>query len=309
VGRDVRLTLDARLQQAAQTLLKDEIGGAVLLDAHTGEVLALASNPIYDPQTVAETWETLSEAPDSPFLNRVTQGLAQPGSSLQPFILTTAWQQTPGLAPAEPISRSIPLNGLFVTCRGNPATTSWQSALAMACPYPFTELVATMGQAAFFDSLTRWGFLDAPAFTLPTVAAETAPGDPAQEALGQGNLLVTPLQMVSAIAVLGNEGIAPHLHVLAQPVTGCNEPVAAPAQRVVDPDTAKDILHTLPQFGAAVGHLGTAFAGQDREQAWFVGLNSPDLPRYAVAVLIDQTQRAQKAADIGTDLLRLVREN
>jgi cell division protein FtsI/penicillin-binding protein 2 len=251
----------------------------------------------------------LSEAPDSPFLNRVTQGLAQPGTLLQPFILSSAWQRNPDLAPGEPISRSVPLNGIYVTCRDVPAETTWQGALEMACPYPFVELARDMELTGLFDSFANWGFLDAPTFTLPTVAAEAPPEDLIDEALGQGNLLVTPLQMVGATAALGNDGVRPNLHLLAQPLAGCDEPLPGSEELVVSPEVAEEIRRALPQFDAAVGHLGISLAGPDRKQAWFVGLNSPDLPRYAVAVLIDQSLRAEDAADIGTQLLQRVLEN
>ncbi len=312
IGRDVRLTIDARLQAYAEDRLHDLTGAVVLVDARTGEILALGSSPAYNSATVAEVWPELSAAANSPFLNRATQGLAQPGTSLQPFILASALQQEPTLQPAEPITQSVTFNGITVACSGVPADGSWGAALSSACPAPFKQAARGMGSAAFTESLARWGFLDAPTLTLPTVASDLQerPLEPAEEALGQGNLLVTPLQMAQAMAALGNDGVRPDLSVLDAPLDGCTPtaPSSGAGVRVIDAETAEQVRQMLDTYPGAVGHLGTSFAGPDRQQAWFVGLNSASVPRYAVAVLIDHMEDPQLAAEIGTDLLRLLPE-
>lgn len=314
VGRDVRLTIDVNLQREAQNLLEGEIGAAVLVDARTGEILALASSPIYNPATVVEQWPFLREEPNSPFLNRATQGLAQPGSVLQPFILGTAWDDGAALTPSEPITAPVPFNGLSVSCRVAPEpegpTATWEEALHAGCPYPFTTAAQQLNDDQLIQSLARWGFLDAPSLALPTVAAdlETAALEAQAEALGQGQLLVTPLQLVRAIAALANEGTRPGLRLLTEPLGGCAETEPEPSVRVLDPDVADELLDTLPAYGDAVGHVGTSLAGPERQQAWFIGLNSASLPRYAVAVFIDRASQPERAAEIGAELLRLVVE-
>ncbi len=320
VGRDVQLTIDARLQEAAQSLLGDSVGAAVLLDARTGEILALASSPVYNAGTVSQEWATLRDAPNSPLLNRATQGLAQPGSSLQPFILASALQDDATLVPATPITRSVTFNGISLACRQPPGITQtadlWSAALQSACPYPFVVTAQQAGDQRFTSWLATWGLLDAPSFALPTVASDLpeAPLEAQVEALGQGNLLVTPLQMALAMATLGNDGILPTLQILSQPQRGClfNEnPETAPS-RVVEAEVADQMLRMLSSYGGAVGHSGLSLAGPQRQQAWFIGLNSATLPRYAVAVLLDEIESSARgsraAADIGSSLLQHVLE-
>jgi cell division protein FtsW (lipid II flippase)/cell division protein FtsI/penicillin-binding protein 2 len=323
VGRDVQITVDARLQEAAQTLLGDHIGAAVLLDARSGEILALASSPIYNAATVSQEWAALREQPNSPLLNRATQGLAQPGTSLQPFILASALQDDPDLTPTAQLTRSVALNGLSLGCRQTPASLDsgdpWSVALQAACPYPFLVAVEQAGDERFTAWLTAWGLLDPPALSLPTVAANL-PGLPLAahaDALGQGNLLVTPLQMALAMATLGNDGVEPALKLLSQPQRGCpsSPPLGiahANPTPILDAETADRVLQTLPAYRGSVGHTGISFAGPQRQQAWFVGLNSATLPRYAVAVFLDeiesQSRGGRAAADIGSSLLQLVLE-
>jgi len=307
VGRDVRLTLDAELQTAAQQSLQGQIGAAVLVDARTGEILALASSPIYDSAAVVEQWSTLRDAADSPFLNRATQALAQPGTSLQPFILASALQVGLAQTPSEPITQSVPFNGLSVTCRKIPQTSTWQEILSAGCPYPFVDAAAQLGAAEFTESLALWGLLDAPRLALPTVASDLAlPLDAVADALGQGELLVTPLQMVQAIAALGNEGVRPTIRILAQSTDGCAEPPTDIEVRVVSAEIAEAVRQSLARYSGAVGHQGTSVAGEERQQSWFVGLNSETLPRYAVAVIIDRPTAPNAAANVGTELLQLV---
>jgi cell division protein FtsW (lipid II flippase)/cell division protein FtsI/penicillin-binding protein 2 len=311
-GRDVRLTIDARLQTAAQERLSNQIGAAILVDAHTGEILALASSPTFSSATIATTWEELRNAPESRLLNRATQGLAQPGTSLQPFILGSGWDAGKALTLTHPITAPVPFNGWTVTCRRTPRESTWSAVLGAGCPSPFVELANELGTETFSKSLGDWGFLDAPSLTLPTVAAEIEelPLDINSEALGQGQLLITPLQMVQAMATLANDGHRPGLHILSQPTSGCTEPLTETddGRRVISAEVAERLRGTLASYGGVVGHIGVAQAGPERQQVWFVGLNSASLPRYAVAVLIDRPETTEAAADIGAELLRLVVE-
>ncbi|HOU12410.1 MAG TPA: FtsW/RodA/SpoVE family cell cycle protein [Anaerolineae bacterium] len=305
VGREVRLTIDARLQQAAQQLLAGYQGAAVLVDARTGEILALATSPIYDPSTVAEDWENLSNAPDAPLLNRATQGLAQPGAILQTVLLDAAMQDGALPAPELPLTVSVSANGETVTCAQIPVDNTWKSALNAACPAPFAALGTQLGTTQLAKKLTRWGLTDAPILEIPTVAADWDPAgaDAVREAVGQGNLLVTPLQMVSVAATVGNDGQRTTLHLLAKPFNGCTAMAAIANVRVTTPESAAQILNAWPRYGETVGHIGDALAGPNRTQTWFIGLNSAKVPRYAVAVLIDNAPQRQIPAQIGKRLL------
>lgn len=305
VGRDVRLTLDARLQQTAQRLLEDYQGAAVLVDTRTGEILALASTPTYHPATVEADWTDLYAASDAPLLNRATQSLAQPGAALQTVMLAAALRRGDLPAPAQPLSAFVQLNGERLTCAQTPLDGTWQAALSAGCPAPFAALGTQLGISELTESLTAWGLTDVPPLEIPTVAAlwEGASADAIREAIGQGELLVTPLHMVSIAAIVGNAGVRAPLHLLAAPLSGCISLVDAAASGVITPDTAAFILDVWPRYGSAVGHLGEALAGPNRTQTWFIGLNSPQVPRYAVSVLIEDAPNRQVPAQIGEQLL------
>ncbi len=304
VGRDVRLTLDARLQQTAQNLLAGYEGAAVLVDTRTGEILALASTPTYNPATVEADWADLFAAPDAPLLNRATQSLAQPGTVLQTVVLAAALQEGELPDPVLPLSAVVDVNGERLTCAQMPLASTWQAALSAGCPAPFAALGNHLGIAQLAASFASWGLTDAPALEIPTVAApwEATAADPVREAIGQGDLLVTPLHMVSVAAIVGNGGVRTPLHLLNAPLSGCASPTASTNQ-VTTPAITARILELWPRYGNAVGHVGEALAGPNRTQTWFIGLNSPQVSRYAVAVLIENVSDRQIPVQIGQQLL------
>lgn len=304
IGQEVRLTLDARLQQEAIDLLTEYQGALVLVDAHTGEILALASSPTYDPTTVAETWATLRDDPAAPLLNRAAQGLAQPGAALETVLLSTVIEGQ--RAPSQPLNARIAVNGQTITCRITPDAEDWQAALSSACPGPFTTVGKTLGPEKLDTLFTAWGLTRAPHLEIPAVAApwDATESDPGQEAIGQGQLLVTPLQMVGVAATLGNRGERPPLHLLAEAQPGCTVDPATESVPVIDADLAASLRALWPHWGGSIGHLSTALAGPDRTLAWFLGLNSDSVPRYAVVVLLENPEQPEDAAVIGTRLLQ-----
>ncbi len=305
VGESVRLTLDATLQQRAQQALAGRRGAVVLLDVHSGEILALASAPTYNPATVEESWETLRDDPQAPLLNRATQGLAQPGAILESIVLATALQQ--GNLPASPpaLTATVALPDMTLSCSAPPPTTTWTASLSATCPAPIASLAAHLDPAALLASLDAWGLTAPPPFDLPTVAVPWPPADvnPVREALGQGELLVTPLHMALAAATVGNDGLRLPPRLIWGDPDGCESPRRPPPTPVISPTVAATLRALWPRFDLAIGHEGTALAGPARTLTWFIGLDTPDTPRYAIAVLIEG--EPPLASQIGTALLRV----
>ncbi len=304
-GQDVRLTLDADLQKAAHDLLEGHQGAAILIDAHTGEILAMASSPTYDPATVAENWEALREDPDAPLLNRATQAPAQPGAILETVLLATALARDALPPPAEPFTAAVSINGTTVRCAAPPIAATWEAALTAQCAAPFKTLAHELGAEALARSFRRWGLTQPLPLEIP-VAVPPPPDlkELEREALGQGDMLVTPLHIASVAATLGNDGLRPPLHLLSEPLEGCVSPTQQAPVRVVSTAVAKEVRELWPQYGDAIGHRGRALAGPDRTLMWFMGLNSSQAPRYAVAVMVQNPNEEQTVVEIATALLR-----
>ena len=176
-GLNFRLSLDLDIQKQADEMLGKHSGALVLINAQTGEILAMASHPTFDPNQMDTIGETLPSSPNAPLLNRTTQGLYAIGSALQPLLEASFGFATPS---------DIEMNN-------------------------------------FFDLL---GFYTAPQLKLPA-AAPAVKGTLV-------DLAVSPVQMVSAIAALSNQGFCPKLKIASA--------VETPAQGwVVLPEPEKPI--------------------------------------------------------------------
>jgi peptidoglycan glycosyltransferase len=305
-GQDIRLTIDAELQSLAQERMQGLEGAAVLIDSRTGEILVMASSPTYAPGSVAEDWESLRSADDAPLLNRATQGLTQPGMILAPIILEEAWVQGFAALPPQPLTSTIQVNGDTIGCARDPETTSWRSALASQCPAPLAQIGKELGAERVSDAFATWGLTDAPQFALPTVSSEYDPNstNAMEESIGQGSLLVTPLQAVGVMATLANDGQRTAFQLINGPAQGCDVVDTHNDRQVITAENAARLVDTLPQYDQSIGLLVHALAGSTRVQSWFLGLNSEQVPRYAVAVLISQTEPSNEVVEIGELLLR-----
>jgi peptidoglycan glycosyltransferase len=313
-GRDVQLTLDGDLQQIAQQGLDGRAGAAVLLDARTGAILAMASAPTFDPATLDATWDELREDPDAPLLNRATQGLYQPGAALETVMLAEALER--GLVrPTDPVSATltdtVSVDGGAVGCLSEPSVVGGIcAAYQAACPAPFSALGEALGRRGLAAAVADWGLTTAPPLELVTESGTWSPGgDLGMEAIGQGSLTVSPLQMGLVVAALANQGEipTPHLTLQVERAEGGWEPPveAEPLRAPISAETVRDLLLCWRPYGEEVlGHLGTAVASEERPpHAWFVGVAPAGAPQYAVAVLVEHPSDPAPAAELGHVLL------
>jgi peptidoglycan glycosyltransferase len=338
-GHDVQLTLDAALQVQAQQALHGQAGAIVLLDTASGEILALASSPTFDPHRLDETWEALSQDPSAPLVNRATQGLYQPGAILQTIILAEALHPAADgqpladlTAPTADATAAVPINGTLANCdnpdylRAAPSEThTLAAAYAAACPAPFADLGERLGADGLERAFQRWPLTTPPSLEIPTESADwddwlkldaealATPAALRTEAIGQGQLTVSPLQMALVAGTLANEGTmpAPRLVLRVQNAAGDwqERPSAGEERVVLTPDLAHELLAAWPQSenedGSSIAvHHGTAIAGKEQPpHAWFLGVAPADAPRYAVAVLLEHPADPHQAVEIGNKLL------
>jgi peptidoglycan glycosyltransferase len=320
-GSDVQLTLDKALQVQAQQALETRAGAVVLLDATNGEILALASNPTFDPELLDEEWEALSTDPAAPLVNRATQGLYQPGTAIQTIIMAETLHK--GVADLdEPIANAaeaIPINGTSLRCSApatKPYTPTLVAAYRAACPAPFADLGEQLGADGLAEAIKRWGLTTPPALTIPTEASDWSASTLSTthaarlEAMGQGKLTLSPLQMVLVAGTLINTGEMPppRLALRVQEPDGQwhEQPAAGKPRPILAPEIAAMVLDAWPIYSERVkGHLGVAVAGEGQQpHAWFLGVAPAEAPQYAVAVLVERAPDLQEAAQIGVALLQ-----
>lgn len=230
-GQSLHLTLDADLQRAAEEALGERRGAVVVIDPRTGDVLALASMPGYDPNLFVagidqRTYDSLQNSLDKPLFNRALRGQYPPGSTIKPFI---------GLAGLE--SDRIRANttsycpGWFSLEGDSHRYRDWkpqghgtmnlESAIAQSCDVYFYDLALALGIDRIHDYLDLFGFGTLTGIDLREERAGLLPsrdwkraqhnqpwyrGETVITGIGQGYMLATPLQLAHAVAALGARG-------------------------------------------------------------------------------------------------------
>jgi penicillin-binding protein 2 len=231
-GRHLHLGLDARLQAIAEQTLGSNKGAVVAIDPKTGAVLAFASTPTYDPNPFVngidpDSYAALRDSKDKPLLNRVLNGQYAPGSTIKSFLGLAALDA--GESPTKQITcpgwYSLPGSSHHFRCwkKAGHGIVDLHTAVVQSCDVYFYKLAVTLGIERLNTYFTGFGFgsqtgVDLQgeskgALPLPDArrrrGQEWQPGETVITGIGQGGILVTPLQLVSAISGIANRGLRP----------------------------------------------------------------------------------------------------
>lgn len=335
-GSDIRLTFDLTIQQAALAAMNEGQGAVVALAVPSGQVLAMVSLPTYDPNMLDENWETLTKAPGNPFFNRVLQGAYQPGGVLQTPLLGTALLANYSLDDTtEQATQAVQVGKVEFQCIEQPAqnTLTLAEAYAYGCPYPFLKLIQTLGVGTVesaFDTFqideppTLPGYvLLPPDQPTPTAAPfQLGNGDYAENALGQGEITVSPLEMAVITAAIFNDGDAPMPYTLLQirQPNSTEWADAAPSYSAIPMMTAnsahqlQDVMRLAVTAGAAEhatrggltdigGHVAVAYAGES-SQVWFIGFAGLEAGGgIAIAIVLEDSDDTGLVAEMGGEIL------
>ena len=331
-GGDVRLTLDLHVQRAAAEAIGDQTGAIIVATLPDGAIRAMVSAPIFNPNVLDEDWDILVGAPDAPLLNRVTQGIYQPGGVLQTVLLGAAITYHVPTDTAVPNSTMpVQANGLRLTCARTPPPRSLTlgEAYAYACPGAFAQIIGQLSPEIIDQAFWRSGLLTRPDLLgLNTEMADSPlpltflrDEEAVTAALvGQGGLTITPLQALDVIAAVANGGNVPRYHLvdaIRLPGADAWEPVQPTGlPRAVLTRQAAEELQQIMQLatteGAAAaaqaaseypvwGHTATAFSGPGAKPLqWFIGMTRlDDEQAVVVVVVIEDSEVPQQAARIG----------
>ncbi len=313
-GRDLRLTIDARWQEQAQTLLGDGSGAVLLFSVPDVAIRAMASSPGYDPNSLDADFEQLTVDERAPLLNRVTQGQYQPGLLLQPFLLAVAASQGE-LALNEPVSGAddaVVVDGVRLACQSidDEAGLTWAGALAGKCPGPTLALGRQLGEEWLLTALEAFGFTSqSDLLTTPEDAQPIRIDDVGLAAVGQDILAISPLQVGEALAALANEGQLRPAQLLAASQDEQGAWMAArpevDSERVVPARVTEAILDAFDQEEGIRERSVMVLSGPEGEfNSWYLGLAPAAEPRYGVVVVVEGEQGPAASREIGRALLK-----
>ena len=321
---DVVLSITAAAQEAARTALGDRRGSVVVIDPATGAVLALWSNPSYDPSPLAghrakdvqATFDTLNADPSKPMLPRAFRERYPPGSTFK--VVTAATALETGVANPErrfPSLRFLDLpqsDRLLRNFGSSSCGGTLVEAFRRSCNTSFAQLGLDLGER-LAEGAAAFGIGENVPFDLNEArSAGPAPGtfdrnQPsfANAAIGQGDVAVTPLQMAMVAGAIANGGVimSPHVGAEVRDPDGKVARRLEPREwkRAVSPETAAtvgrmmvDVVRAGTGRAAAVpgvtvaGKTGTAQAPGGPPHAWFIGFAPAEAPRLAVAVIVER---------------------
>jgi penicillin-binding protein 2 len=347
-GSDLILTLDLDLQNYAEELLGDQSGAVVCLQPKTGEVLVIASKPDYPPETFAglltpDEWRQLQDDPNTPLLNRAVQGVYPPGSIFKPAVLVAGFA-------SETIDENFKITCVggyqlgkrWFRCwnRGGHGDVDHRKSISESCDVFYYLLGLRLGMDKFHDQIQRFGFGRRTGIDLPHENEGLLPsrrymdrkygqgrwtsGHLFNVAIGQGDVLITPLQAAVYVSVLANRGwwITPHLVKKIRRPDGSEQipPNAERHETGFNPDMLQEVREDMLQVvesprGTAhwlkdprvhvAGKTGTAQNPQGPDHALFIAFAPFEDPEIAVAVIIEHGRHgATAAAPIAFKLIR-----
>lgn len=252
-GKDLHLTLDARLQEAAEHALAGRRGAVVAIQPATGEVLAMVSQPSFDPNPFVtgigfKAYAELRDSIDRPLYNRVLRGLYPPGSTIKPMVAVAgldAGVVTPQTRVFDPGFYQLP-NHSHKYRNWNRTGDGWVDmdlAIARSNDTYFYSLAHKMGVDRMHDYMSRFGLGQRVALDMyeetgglmPSREWKRAryrqpwyPGETLILGIGQGYMQTTPLQLAQATVLMATRGkwIRPHLakRIGDEPVLNTNPP-------------------------------------------------------------------------------------
>jgi len=350
-GDDIYLSLDLHLQEVAEAALGGRPGAIVAIDPNNGEVLAMVSHPAFDPNLLSKgvsskAWAKLLENKDRPLTNRVIHGQYPPGSIFK-IILSVGLLASKLVTPED----EVQCKG-FVRFgkrtfrdwkRGGHGAVNLHRSLVESCDVYYYEMGRELGVNAIakFAGLfglgaqtgidlahEKKGLIPTKSWKEQALKEPWYPGETLSVSIGQGYVSATPLQLVSMIGALANDGFwyTPHLlkkrrdartglFTDAEPRTSRELPVPKAALQAVRTalagvvserhGTASKARSELVAIGGktgtaqVVGRKGSTFenaTAQFQDHAWFAAFAPVEQAKIAVVVLIEHGGHGGSAA-------------
>lgn len=321
-GEDVVLTLDMPLQQLLERLLAGRRAAGVVLDPRNGEVLAMASQPAFDPNGMSPSiplaaWNRLRGDRGLPLLNRAVSGTYPPGSIFKPVVALAGLVQ--GMAPETryACTGAFELGRMRLRCWSHGhGVIAMREALEQSCNPYFCHLGVTLGlepirQMALQLGLggrtgiaiggEREGLVPSDAWKRRVQGDAWRSGDTANVSIGQGQLLVTPLQMAVYTAALANGGRVYRPRLVrepARPAGDCARELALGRALETVRGGMLDVIQAPRGTGKRAAVPGLRFAGKTgtaeygtpanrRKHTWMIAFAPFDDPRVALAILVE----------------------
>ena len=334
VGNDVILTIDMDIQDRASKLMGTKKGSITVMDPSTGKIIAMYSYPSFDPNLVAQEWETLREKEGSPLLNRASQGLYPPGSTFKLVTALSAMEYLPDWENyTYTCNGEATFDGKVIHCYNNRAhgEVNMQEAMAVSCNCFFAQIASEIGSERLRETGDQVYLNQSIPFLLDsstsrmTLDSTSSVSELVETSIGQGKTLVTPLYMALLTCAIANEGIMMEPYVIDhyEYENGESSGVHVPEKidQIMTPQQANVLKEMMVQVveegtgtaakGSAytfAGKTGTAENAEGNDHAWFVCLAPAEDPQVVVSIILENGGSGSQAVPIAVELAEMVLE-
>jgi len=285
-GLDIRMSIDASLQEKADTLLRGYKGSLVLVNASTGEILAASTAPTFDANELGSKWQAWMNDKNAPLLNRITQGQYPAGTIIAPFLYASALSS--GL-PNVPEALSAYEQSLCATTPGS--ADDYASLVEAGCPIAFEKLSSALQPTVMWNLLSQLGF-----FTTPDVPVETAKASSLTYPIDSSAILspanpwrISPLQLALAAAAFSNKGLLPSPELVTAYKDLNNEWIVLPdlgTPSRIDSFNASNAALNLSTSSFPGWQAVAAAEDQSQKISWYVAGTTPAWKATPLALVV-----------------------
>lgn len=309
VGNNLHLTIDNKLQKKTRDLMAGKKGSAIAMDPTTGEVLAMVSMPDFNINNLSENWINVSENSESPLINRGTQGLYAPGSVYK--IVTALGVIQYGSPEASyQCTGSTVIDGYTISDfnKNGHGSVDLAQALTLSCNTYFANEAVSIGHKRLreiSENLFLNNIIDFDLETNSSVFPKESKGltDLGASGIGQGRVLITPLNMLMIASAVANDGYinmpyivesvsSPQGRTIMSHVNSVKKAFQVEEAQVLQ-KMMRNVVANGTGSNAAIkgievaGKTGTAENATNKNHAWFVGFAPVENPKVAVVVLLE----------------------
>ena len=322
-GPDLTLALDAKIQRAAERELVGQKGACVVIDPRNGDVLALASAPSFNPNAFVpvlkqDLYDRYAKDPAKPLLNRASGGAYAPGSTFKPVTALAGLSLGVPEDATYECEGSYSIGGMKIRCASlwGHGPLDMRHAIMKSCNPYFCHIGTDVGTNALFFAAHAFGLgaktgidlgvdmagvVPDAEWKMRTYREPWYPGDVAQMSIGQGMLLVSPLQMARIAGAIGTGRLVTPRLKAGMPVENAALPFPEKQLRVVregmrlvvaGDDTGRGTGWRAGEGVpvAVCGKTGTAEIGMGenrRKNAWFIAYAPENNPTVALAIVVE----------------------
>mgnify|MGYP003392496022 CR=1 FL=1 len=322
-GKDIQLTLDLKIQKIVEDSMAGRKGSVILMDPQDGQIFALASYPNFNPAIFVNNRPTLIAElfnnPDAPLINRAISSSYPPASVFKVVVASAALE----LKKINPSTSFLCLGSIMVgarrfSCWDTHGEQDILGAITHSCDVFFYKSGLLVGAQNIHDYALKLGFAKMVGFELPYETGGFIPsplwrkinkfqnwfdGDTVNLSIGQGDCLVTPLQVTNMMAVFANGGFLTSPYIV-KAIGGLD--LSAKKKKLIPVNFKKSTLNTISNGLARVvadtkgtgnvlsslpvqvaGKTGTAQVAHKATHAWFAGYFPFDKPRFVICVFLE----------------------